>query len=363
MGENRMLVKLASRIALGAGVVIGCGLIFGCGNTDGGNAGTDQFPGNEYVATGDGSIQLSVQTSSMSVSDTSDFTVTVLDQNGNGVPNVEITCDSEQGVAIIEPTTGTEGTSSTGHMSGEIGCAEPGSFLFECRLPTGANSQVSTTILCAGPTPPGFDGFPGSAGGTLGTGTSPGTGGVTGGGSAAITQVSFDDGFGLTSSIDTTEDECVISTSTSSTSSSSASSSTSVVPEPFFDTYVYITVDNATDQSIQFTSYSYDIPGLVQSENIAFSTGSTPGGTGTASSGYVNANTSVTLSSLFAIASDGQKYFINSAGNPLLIPSNVATQINITLNGTNSNGQTVTATASTIAHFADFNHCSAVGGA
>ncbi|HMP27415.1 MAG TPA: hypothetical protein PKD37_05470 [Oligoflexia bacterium] len=149
---------------------LSCFLI-ACGSTgsDSDSAGGgDVFVPNESNT---GSIKVQLNQEQIQVADTAGYTVYVRDAKGRGVPNIVVSCDSEQGVAIIEPTTGREATDSNGIMSGVIGCETPGSYLFGCRLPVGGNRRNFVTVKCLGPIPAGFDGFDGAAGGGLGGGS------------------------------------------------------------------------------------------------------------------------------------------------------------------------------------------------
>ena len=53
-------------------------------------------------------------------------------------------------------------------MSGQLGGLTPGSFILECRAEEGFNLVARETIIITGDFPPGFNGFPGAAGGNLG---------------------------------------------------------------------------------------------------------------------------------------------------------------------------------------------------
>ena len=86
------------------------------GGTDGENAGgasNEDFVSNDSTT---GKIVVNVLDKDMSVADTSGFGIKVTDAQGRGVPNIRIACDSEEGVAILEPQSGTELTNSNGDM-------------------------------------------------------------------------------------------------------------------------------------------------------------------------------------------------------------------------------------------------------
>ena len=116
----------------------------GCGGTDGGKAGDETYDGTSYVDTDDsaGGLTLVVNDTDLNVAGMSGFFVRVVDRNGAAVPNIEIACDTESGLALIEPSTGYEMTDSNGQMSGKVGCELPGSYLIGCRLPVGAGQRA-----------------------------------------------------------------------------------------------------------------------------------------------------------------------------------------------------------------------------
>lgn len=142
------------------------------GNTDGGEAGVDTGTDTTFVGDESGSVSLSLGSESFAVGSTTGFFFRVKDSGGSPVPNIMAACDSEEGIAILEPTTGQELTDGEGSVSGRIGCEAPGSYQFGCRLPVGAGLREFKRIVCTGSAPEGFAGFPGAAGGGLGSGGS-----------------------------------------------------------------------------------------------------------------------------------------------------------------------------------------------
>lgn len=204
-----------------------------------------------------GSIRIELKQSRMRVSETSGFFVRVRNQDGAPVSRISISCDTEQGLAIIEPSTGRELTDSGGSMSGKIGCAAPGSFQMACRLPIGANIRHFVDVECEGDIPAGFDGFgPGTAGGGLGSG-----GGVVGGDDGApggvgtegirVTRINFYDTDEVTGdgspTIDTAMRDC-------------NDDPDQVECEPFFDTRIGIEILNNSNKSIRLVGYNYTVP-------------------------------------------------------------------------------------------------------
>jgi hypothetical protein len=145
------------------------------GDTSGGSHATT--PGTILVADGNfgGSLSISVR-GSLSVGGTVGFFVTALDPTGAPYKFLRITCDTEEGLALLEPTNpagstaGVEQTDTNGNMSGVLGGEAPGSFVLECRGPDGFQLVAKVSIVVAGPIPAGFAGFTGAGGGGLGGG-------------------------------------------------------------------------------------------------------------------------------------------------------------------------------------------------
>lgn len=244
---------------------IALGLFLGCsGSTDGGSADEESLVGDEFVASDDatGSITLLLSNDTVEVSEVANFSVQVRDANGNPVPQIKVSCDSEVGVAIVEPTTGTELTDSSGNMSGVFGCALPGSFQMGCRLPIGASKRKFATVHCTGAVPTGFDGFEGSAGGGLGTGgvdvnDDGSVGGSDEGEGLRITSVSLrdtgdlsEDGDSSTTAVDVGRETC---------DNGTPSDATDDFCEPFFDTHLVITVQNDSNSNVTFTRFTYSL--------------------------------------------------------------------------------------------------------
>ena len=337
---------LASALLLAAPVfVLGCN-----GSTDGGSAGTEDFSGSQFVATDDqtGSISVEVNSDLMQVSETSGFNVQVRDAAGAPVVNIPISCDSEEGVAILEPTTGRESTDSDGHISGVIGCEAPGSYLFGCRLPLGANKRKFVTIRCSGPVPAGFSGFPGSSGGSLGGGTpnngDGGPGGTgTGGLSAAtvelLTVVSSD---AASTGLDTTAGLCG--------QDDPATATDERTPEPFTDDLVRITINNNSNQTVRFGSYTYSV------DNANASGGQFNSGPISIDldKGGIASGDSGSFTVLFVDANNGGKRFQGATGN---ISFAGFRNVTFRIVGQNDLGEEVTVTARIAISFDNFNNC------
>ena len=342
-------------------LVIIAALIFGfcgcSGDTDGGKAGDEDFGDTTFVPNDDnsGSIEVEVLEPVIPVSEISGFFVRVRDANGAPVPQIRVSCDSELGVAIIEPTTGSEITDSGGAMSGKIGCSLPGSFQFVCRLPIGANKRKFVDIKCTGDVPNGFDGFPGSAGGGLGSGgvQVPDEGGSPGGensGDVRITAVSVLDNPGSNaegSQIDIAQDVC--------TPDDLSTPANELVVEPFTDTFIKIKVVNNSSSTIRFTRVTYSVPNFdntgrtFESSNISL-IGET---TVEAEGGEVDIQ-----SLIFSVTgTGGDKFFVNASSGNRPIGSIGFRNVSFTLSGTNSSGETVQATGTVVLSFTNYGRC------
>ena len=206
-----------------------------------------------------GTITLEVRDTELAVGETTHFGVSVKRSDGTGVEGMRVTCDSELGLAILEPTTGSELTDSWGGVSGVIGCAAPGSLQLGCRLPVGVNKRQLQSIHCTGETPAGFTGWPNAAGGGLGGGVVDPTSSTD---DVRVNLVGFiDSQSDLTSTtldyaIDTVEDQC--------------GTSAPYTDEPWFNTFVQFTVVNGTDSLMRLSSYKFEVNNYT-SDWLAFS--------------------------------------------------------------------------------------------
>ncbi|NDC38167.1 MAG: hypothetical protein EBZ48_08960 [Proteobacteria bacterium] len=320
-----MILKNGFRLAIAAGVVSAGGILIGCGSTGGG--GSDGSGNDPYVPpTTLGSISVRVNDKDLGVSETSGFSVVVKDSGGNGIPLTRITCDSEEGVALVEPTKGSEITDASGAISGTVGCEKPGSYLFGCRLPVGGNKRQFVTITCRPPIPSGFNGFPGAGGGGLGGG-----GGSSSTPGVSITAVTVSELEKDVLTVDTLAGVC--------------GSGTEITAEPYSDTLIKFRVSNETDQRITFNSYSYSIDGVFESSDISVT------GTLVAEPGAEG----IDIQAFFADAAEGQKTFI---GSSTAIGAIGPTSVSVTLRGTNGLGQVVRTSAAFSVSFNNYNNCS-----
>jgi len=165
-------IKSLGMVAL-LGVTLGA---FGCdgGDTDGGKANDNLGPQGQYISDGGAGSTLKISIKgSLTVAGQTPFSVVATDPRGEPLAFIRIFCESERGIAIIEPSSGGVGFESTGpdgSMSGMLGGVTPGSFMLECRGPQGYNLVARERIHITGEVPDGFEGFPGAAGGNLGGG-------------------------------------------------------------------------------------------------------------------------------------------------------------------------------------------------
>lgn len=302
--------------------------------------GTNNYPGTQYVSDGNsGSISISVENREMAIGSLTNFGVTVKNEVGAPVSGIVVACDSELGVAILEPTTGREITDQWGSISGKIGCKYPGSYQFACRLPVGMNKRQLVGIKCTGDIPEGFDGFPGAAGGGLGTGGSDvgDTGGVGGTNPSGIriTGVIGSTVAGDSYQIDLKQDVCKDGSA-----------------EPFTDDFVKLTVVNNTNSIVRFNKLYYEVPGggtggsTFVSDAITFTCSAEPsGGTTTCQSLFVQAKGTTTNKTFWGASS----------------PVGISGFRNITfrLKGIiETTGEEVSLTVRAGFAFADYNNCS-----
>lgn len=345
--RRSVISGLVSTLALMALVfTVGCS-----GNTNGGDQNDPHLGDDVFTSDDVGSISVKVSNESFPVSETTTFSAEVRDGSGAPVENIRVSCDSESGVAIIEPSQGFFTTNTYGNASGVIGCKAPGSFLFGCRLPVGANKREFVQIKCTGAVPQGFDGFPGAAGGGLGGGVvvgDDGTPGGTGVDGVTIEAITFVTGTNSdTTSIDTTQANC--------------ETDPAEVPvcEPFFDDYVQFTFRNRTNQTFILTKYNYTIPnadglgtsftsksislnsqillndGGVAQPQVLFTESRTPAGAGTCGL---------------------RKRFLDSS---TVIPSDLGVRnISFRVTATNENGDSVILRFTGSASFDNFDYCS-----
>jgi hypothetical protein len=274
----------------------------------------------------------------LQVGSTGEFVAIVYDANNAPVRDISVTCDSEDGLAIIEPSRGFGLTSQRGGMSGVLGCEAPGSLRFGCRLPVGTDKRAFVTVRCQGTVPAGFTGFQGAAGGGLG-------GGVVNGNASdpdnfRVTGISvLNVAAKATSSIDITRNTCGATTS-------SAEDNT---PEPYGDDSVEFTVVNTSPFLVRFNRMRYVVEDATgngrdyRSPFLAIS--------GDAVSAASNAT--VKVSSLFMDATVPNKSFANGSTRPSTGFKNVT----FTVFGESESGEEVSTSGSVTLSFDDFQNC------
>lgn len=317
-------------------------LISGCGNTDGGDGALETFVDDAFVSSDSATGSLSLEApDSIAVGGVDSFSVKVRDVDGSPVPQLKISCDSERGVAIIEPTTGTEITDQYGGISGVIGCRFPGSFQFGCRLPVGGNKRKFATIHCEGDIPAGFNGFPNAAGGGLGTGgVSVNPDGTEGGADISgvrITTLSvFDVSDSATFGIDIVQNnDC-------------NADGTSDDPEPFVQNLVKATIENNSNQAVRVTSMRFVVSNVDGSGSGSYTSPATNlNGEADANGGTFQATVPFTTFTGSGKAFIGRTTTINSLFR------------NITFRFTirNESGETATINSSIGVDFQNFDNC------
>lgn len=227
------------------------------GDTDAGGA--DTTPGVQFVSDGSAGGRITIELEDdLVVGGTARFLVLVTDPNGSPIPFLDITCDSEQEIAIIEPSTGHEHTSHRGGMSGILGGNMPGSFLLECRGPAGTQLIARKTINITGEVTAGFTGFTGAAGGGLGGGVSDIDDGDD---DVDAEQITFND-ITFTQVDGTTGQIAVIDLTQIGDCDGDI---TTVDPELFGEDVYNLSLTNTRTGSIQIESVTFSIPSVVTS--------------------------------------------------------------------------------------------------
>jgi hypothetical protein len=314
----------------------------GCngGDTDGGN--TAGGIGNPLTSGVDsnssGSIEIEfTEGNTLPVTQIAGFRVKLKDANGQGIKFIRVFCESERGIAIIEPSangTAFESTDENGELSGKIGGLTPGSYLMECRASQGFNLVARKTLIITGTVPQGFIGFPGAAGGNLGGGSvNDGSFGLNDGG-VRITGFQLNDagtnGVGLPIDL-VQQSDCDGDVTTTD-------------PEAFNFTNYQITLQNQTTQRISVETVRFTVRGANGGNDVRI-----PSQDQTVE---IARNTSGSVTGLFLT---GALRFVNT--------SVVATQgtytVTITITGTGESGETFEVQQNSTASFSNnVNNCS-----
>ncbi|MEZ4754370.1 MAG: hypothetical protein R3A13_08700 [Bdellovibrionota bacterium] len=315
-------------------------LLAGCnGNTSSNDEISDDSRNDDiFVAENSGSVSVSTSSDSVGVADTTSFTVEVKGSDGTPQSDVVVICDSEAGLAIIEPNTGRGITDGFGSYSGTLGCAAPGSFRFGCRT-QGIGLRELITVKCEGGIPDGFVGFPGAGGGGLGGGVSDVDDEISG--DSRISAIAVYDrgtiGTEQSPEIDIGQNTCVDGTETT--------------PEPFFNTFIGLTVVNNSNVAIRFNKMTYQVEntnsGQFNSNEISV--------IGQAGSTVDPEGGEVEFSAIFAEANAGGKRFIGASSN---IAFSGTRNVTFRMTGTSTAGDSVTVSGRLAINFNNFNNCS-----
>jgi len=173
------------------------GLLSACerGNTDGGSGvdtAENTFP--EFVSDGGagGRLEIDLNSSNVGLGGESGFFVRAFGPNGDPLDGIRISCDTERGLNLIEPTSGGQLTGLDGAMSGRLCGNSPGSFTLECRAPVGFGLVDRETVVVRGDGS-GFNGCPGVDGGLPG-------GGAEDFGQLVLSAINYSDAGGTSSS-------------------------------------------------------------------------------------------------------------------------------------------------------------------
>lgn len=256
--DMRKFIRSLLVVAVAVAVFVACKQ----GDSDGG--GNESTPGIQYVSDGGSGSRLTIEVDDeIAVGGTAHFLILATDPNGAPMQNLLITCDTEDGIAILEPvvratgstTAAIEHTSARGGMSGVLAGERPGSFMIECRASFGTNLIVRKTLRITGE---GVATFAGSAGGGLG-------GGVVDDGDDDAEQVNFLD-ISFTDVTGTTSQVAQIDLSQIGNCDGDA---LTVDPEIFGEDGYNLSIKNNRSAAIQIDSVEFSISGIVTSINQA----------------------------------------------------------------------------------------------
>lgn len=356
-GKGGLVLLSVAAVAIG-----GC---MGGSDTDGGVAGDQDFSDTSFVG-GDsnvGTLTLAINDQDLSVAETTGFRVEVKDSSGNPVANMEIACDTETGIALIEPSTGFEMTDGSGAISGVFGCELPGSYRVGCRTAVGGNKRTFETIRCAGPTPDGFDGFAGAGGGSLGVGGGQPTGDRPVEGNVRITSIeAFDSATGASStSVDVIRGTCG---AFDQNGDGDTTDTCDFAVEPFGDSYFEVKVKNDSFDTIFLNSFSYTIPsvdsfGAVTSRTLALSSSGEikSEGEATFKGLFLNAGGITVANACSSLGIGEGKVFEGTTGARYVDPDIGFKTVTVRLFGTTSSGDDVTLTSQIGLSFDNFDNC------
>lgn len=342
--KNRAAALVA--VAASMGIAIGCG-----GSSTGGGVG--DYSGTQFVSdeTTTGRVMLDLTKDEIPVGSTAGFRFHVLDSNGDGVPSTSVACDSENGVALIEPSLGREMTDSNGQISGVWGCENPGSYLVGCRVATGGNKREFATIRCTGDVPVGFTGFPGAGGGGLGTGggaVDPENGGPgKPDGLVRITEVEVFNVQGETDAVPEVDLTVQICQGLETPADPSDDES-----EAWGDDEGILTIQNDSERTINFTGFSYVVE-RGQADESDYRSNLIRDYTQAPS----RAKTPVTLrSTIFKGNNSGQKTYDRNGST--IPPAGGRKNVRFTAFGVDDRGESVKVSTTVSMAFGDYDNCS-----
>lgn len=297
--HTRRITKFALAIlafgALSFATFIGCN---GSGGTSGEN--NNSGSGENFVSDGGAGATIRIDVlGDLATGGMVDFIVTLLDPDGTPLPFIRITCDSEHGIAILEPLSAVESTASNGIMSGVLGGLTPGSYIFECRAESGFNLTARTNVNVVGDVPAGFAGFPGAAGGTLGGGLlieSPEVGLLT------ITDIKVTDvngpglRFDLSRNLDCDADGNLppVPADPSTTPPTPATPAGTFDPEPFVSNNYVISFSNGLADPISIGAVTFSVSGITSTQEFGLD---------------IAAGSVGTITGLFTTTSGGSKVY------------------------------------------------------
>jgi hypothetical protein len=320
---------------------------FGCGG-NGTSGRSGEFSDTEYVSDDStGRLEVRPVEDTIPVGSFVGFEAFVFNSLDQPVPDIQIVCDTEGDLRLIEPTTGVFMTGDNGGASGRIGCAGPGSFTLGCRLGAGGNRRDFAHVKCVGDVPPDFTGFPGSGGGGLGGGvTDPDDGGP--GEPSASDQVRI-----VEVSVSTLGGEDEDTVPEIDTTAGACGDATAPTPEPFGDDEINITIRNSFSKFVRFTGFRYVVKrgradgSDYRSSLLRFAGVAAP----------ADPETSIVLQGkIFDALISGRKAYSDGV-TP--IPSNLGVRnVEITVVGVDADGEPVETTAAVAMSFDNFNYCS-----
>lgn len=281
-------------------LLVSAGFLAVMSGCSGGDTDDSTDNGTPYVSDGGAgaTIRIEIDDTTLNVGDETHFLVRLTDPQGAPLARLRVFCESEKGIAIIEPSSGGvafEHTNANGIMSGVIGALLPGSYMMECRGPQGFNLVERVSLMITGDIPDGFEGWPGAAGGNLGGGT--------------IVDITPDVEEGLTVSI---RFQDAAGTSDAGPLDLSQGTCTGGSPETWSTPRYVITISNAGTQDVTLDAVEITVGGTTESVDTILNV---PSGTSNSYTGVLpNAGTAGTKTvsvELGLTAEDGETFTLS----------------------------------------------------